>query len=123
MLRLVAATFFAVLIYISIFTATTFAAEVVQASWYGDKYHGRRTASGEIFNSRAYTAAHPTLPLGTVVEVQRLDDGRAVQVRVNDRCGRCGIDVSRAAGAQLGLLRDGRAAVRIVSPRNLAWAD
>lgn len=123
MLRLIAANFFAVLIGVSTFTATSVASEVVQASWYGDKYHGRRTASGEIFNSRAFTAAHPTLPLGAVVEVQRLDNGRAVQVRVNDRCGRCGIDLSRAAGAQLGLLRDGRAAVRIVPPRHLAWAD
>lgn len=123
MLRMAAANCITILIEICFFTSTSVAAEVIQASWYGDKYHGRRTASGEIFNSRAYTAAHPTLPLGTVVEVQRLDDGRAVQVRVNDRCGRCGIDVSRAAGAQLGLLRDGRAAVRIVSPRNLAWAD
>jgi len=95
---------------------------VVLASWYGDKYHGRRTASGEIFDARAFTAAHPSLPLGAVVEVRRLDDGRAVQVRVNDRCGRCGIDLSRAAAAHLGLVRDGRAAVRIVAPRNLAWA-
>lgn len=123
MLRMIAAICFASFIFSCFSAEPSVAAEVVQASWYGDKYHGRRTASGEIFNSRAFTAAHPTLPLGTVVEVQRLDDGRAVQVRVNDRCGRCGIDLSRAAGAQLGLLRDGRAAVRIVSPRNLAWAD
>ena len=96
---------------------------MVEASWYGGKYHGRPTASGEIFDAKAFTAAHPSLPLGSVVEVRRLDDGRMVRVKVNDRCGRCGIDLSRAAALRLGLVRDGRALVRIDVPRNLAWAD
>lgn len=123
MLRSCAANCFAVFIGICIYSSVSVASEVVPASWYGDKYHGRRTASGEIFDSKGFTAAHATLPLGSVVEVQRVDDGRAVRVRVNDRCGRCGIDLSRAAAVRLGLVRDGRAIVRIVVPRHLAWAD
>ncbi|MBI2241614.1 MAG: septal ring lytic transglycosylase RlpA family protein [Magnetospirillum gryphiswaldense] len=123
MLRCFAANCFAVFIGISIFTSIASASEMVEASWYGRNYHGRPTASGEIFDSKAFTAAHPSLPLGIVVEVRRVDDGRAVRVKVNDRCGRCGIDLSKAAGAQLGLLRDGRALVRIETPRYLARAD
>lgn len=123
MLRFFAANCFSVFIGISIFTSISSASEMVEASWYGRNYHGRPTASGEIFDSKAFTAAHPSLPLGAVVEVRRVDDGRAVRVKVNDRCGRCGIDLSRAAALQVGLVRDGRALVRIEVPRNLAWAD
>lgn len=55
------------------------------ASWYGGKWHGRRTASGERFNQHALTAAHKTLPLGTRVHVRNLDNGRSVVVTINDR--------------------------------------
>jgi rare lipoprotein A len=55
------------------------------ASWYGRPYHGRRTASGEIYNMYAMTAAHRTLPFGTQVRVHDLENGRAVTVRINDR--------------------------------------
>lgn len=93
------------------------------ASWYGgdDGFEGKPTASGEIYDSSKMTAAHRDLPLGTVVEVMNVDNGRSVQVRVNDRGpfvhGRV-IDLSRAAASQLGLLGPGVGPVRItiVSP-------
>lgn len=55
------------------------------ASWYGKQHHGRVTASGERFDMHGFTAAHPTLPLGTRLLVTNVDNGRAVVVRVNDR--------------------------------------
>ncbi|WOI44191.1 septal ring lytic transglycosylase RlpA family protein [Acidovorax sp. BLS4] len=77
------------------------------ASWYGARFHRRRTASGERFDMNEFTAAHRTLPFGTRVCVRSLVTGRAVQVRINDRGphspGRI-IDVSRAAAGALGLL-------------------
>lgn len=86
------------------------------ASWYGPGFHGRRTASGERFDMEAMTAAHRTLPFGTRVRVQNLDNGRAAEVRINDRGpfarGRV-IDVSRAAARDLGMLGAGTARVRL----------
>ena len=120
--RYFAAHCFAVFAVLFAYSADAFASEVV-ASWYGGKYHGRRTASGEIFDVHALTAAHASLPLGSEVEVRRLDDGRTVRVRVNDRCGRCGIDLSRAAADRLGLRRDGRALVALRPLAQVAWAD
>src|SRR5246127_144787 len=55
------------------------------ASWYGEAFHGKDTANGETFDLNAITAAHRTLPLPTIVEVTNLDNGRSLQVRVNDR--------------------------------------
>ncbi|WP_232476473.1 MULTISPECIES: septal ring lytic transglycosylase RlpA family protein [unclassified Acidovorax] len=76
------------------------------ASWYGPRFHGRRTASGEIFNRRDFTAAHRTLPFGTRVCVRSQLTGRAVVVRINDRgpfaMNRV-IDVSQAAAQELGM--------------------
>lgn len=89
------------------------------ASWYGKPYHGRRTASGQIYNMYQMTAAHPTLPFGTRVVVTNLDNGRSVIVTINDRGpfvrGRI-IDVSRKAAGQLGFLNKGvtRVGVRII---------
>lgn len=82
-----------------------------KAAWYGDRYHGRKTASGERFDMNALTAAHRTLPFGTVVQVKNLANGRTVKVRINDR-GPFGrkkriIDVSRAAARELGMLGSG----------------
>lgn len=77
------------------------------ASWYGPRFHGRRTASGEIFNRRDFTAAHRTLPFGTRVCVRSQLTGRAVVVRINDRgpfTGNRLIDVSQAAAQELGML-------------------
>jgi rare lipoprotein A len=87
-----------------------------QASWYGPRHHGRRTASGEPFDCEELTAAHPTLPFGTRVRVTNRINGRAVTVRVNDRGGfRRGraIDLSQAAARELGMIARGTAPVAL----------
>ncbi|MBI3800224.1 MAG: septal ring lytic transglycosylase RlpA family protein [Deltaproteobacteria bacterium] len=94
------------------------------ASWYGPGFHGNPTANGEIYNQNALTAAHPTLPLGTQVQVTNLANGKSVQVRINDRGpyihGRA-IDLSRGAAQKLGMVKPGISRVRIKtlsSPRS-----
>lgn len=86
------------------------------ASWYGAKHHGKRTASGEIFDQKKFTAAHRTLPWGSIVKVTNLDNGKSVEVRINDRGpfskGRI-IDVSRAAARALGMVESGVSPVRM----------
>jgi rare lipoprotein A len=86
------------------------------ASWYGPRFDGRTTASGERFDEDALTAAHETLALGTRVRVTNLRNGRSVVVRINDRGphyrGRS-IDLSRGAAARLGMIHPGTAPVRI----------
>lgn len=87
------------------------------ATWYGDALAGHKTASGERFDPSAMTAAHRTLPIGTWVEVTRLDTGARVRVRINDR-GPFGkkdriIDLSKAAAKRIGLLRAGIARVEV----------
>ncbi len=86
------------------------------ASWYGIKFHGRKTSSGEIYNMHAMTAAHKSLPLPTYVHVKNLDNGRSAVVRVNDRGpfvdGRI-IDLSYAAAKKLGVKGPGTANVEI----------
>jgi rare lipoprotein A len=85
-----------------------------RASWYGTKFHGRRTSSGEPYDMYQMTAAHKTLPLPTYVRVTRKSNGRSVVVRVNDRgpfhTGRI-VDLSYAAAARLDMLKDGSAEV------------
>lgn len=87
-----------------------------KASWYGAFHHGRRTASGEIFDMRALTAAHRTLPLGTRLRVTNLANGRVVDVRVNDRGpfvpGRI-LDVSRGVAVALDAVAAGVFPVRL----------
>lgn len=87
-----------------------------RASWYGTKFHGRRTSSGEPYDMYQMTAAHKTLPLPTYVRVTRKSNGRSVVVRVNDRgpfhTGRI-IDLSYAAAARLDLLKEGSAEVEV----------
>ncbi len=86
------------------------------ASWYGGKFHGRTTASGEPYDMNAMTAAHPSLPFGTKVRVTNLENGRSVVLRINDRgpfAKRRIIDVSRHAAEHLGLLGAGLARVRV----------
>ncbi|WP_363278105.1 septal ring lytic transglycosylase RlpA family protein [Devosia sp.] len=82
------------------------AAECGLASWYGPGFHGKRTASGERFDENAMTAAHKTLPHGTIVEVTDQRTGKSIKVTINDRGpfkrGRI-IDLSKAAGAAFGL--------------------
>jgi rare lipoprotein A len=91
-------------------TQTASEIERGMASWYGDKFQGRRTASGESFNMNDLTAAHKTLPFGTRVRVRHAGTGREVTVRINDRGpftkGRV-IDLSRAAAASIGLIQAG----------------
>lgn len=81
-----------------------------QASWYGEPFHGRQTASGETFNMNAHTAAHKTLPFGTMVRVRTTEDRRTVVVRITDRGpftrGRV-IDLSYAAARDLGMIQAG----------------
>lgn len=86
------------------------------ASWYGAQHHGRRTASGEVFDMGQATAAHRTLPMGSVIEVTNLDNERVVRLRVNDRgpfSHRRLLDVSREGARQLGFLERGTARVRV----------
>ncbi|MBX7496455.1 septal ring lytic transglycosylase RlpA family protein [Qipengyuania sp. 6B39] len=95
--------------------ATT-AIEGGNASYYGRKFHGRRTASGEAFDMHAMTAAHRTLPFGTLVQVTNPRNGKTVTVRINDRGpfhGNRVIDVSRAAATELGLIGPGKAHVEL----------
>ena len=86
------------------------------ASWYGRDFNGRLTSSGEVFDMYDMTAAHKTLPLQTVVRVHNLDNGKSVEVRINDRgpyvAGRI-IDLSRKAARALGMRDVGTARVRL----------
>ncbi len=86
------------------------------ASYYGRRFHGRRTANGERFNMRAMTAAHKTLPFGSLVRVTNRRNGRSVTVRINDRGpfirGRT-IDLSRGAAEQIGMINRGHARVEL----------
>jgi len=88
------------------------------ASWYGDQFHGRKTANGEIYDMYAMTAAHKTLPFNTYVSVKNLANGRKQDVRINDRGpfvrGRI-IDLSYAAANKLGIVGPGTAKVEIVA--------
>lgn len=87
-----------------------------EASYYADKFQGRKTANGEIFRQRKKTAAHQTLPFGTKVTVKNLSNGRKVKVRINDRGpfakGRI-IDLSKKAAKKLGMVNAGVAEVEL----------
>jgi rare lipoprotein A len=87
-----------------------------EASWYGYPFHGQRTASGERYDMYLMTAAHRELPLGTVLEVRNLDNGRRVQVRVNDRGpfvrGRI-LDLSYGAATELDMVSTGTAEIEL----------
>ena len=93
------------------------------ASWYGTRFHGNRTASGETYDMYKMTAAHPTLVIPSYVRVTNLANGKSVVVRVNDRGpfhGARVIDLSYAAAAKLGYVQAGSAQVELESivPRN-----
>jgi rare lipoprotein A len=87
------------------------------ASWYGEPYHGRKTASGERYDMYQMTAAHPTLPFGTFVRVTNRENGKTVELRITDRGpfkkGRI-IDVSYAAAKKLGMIGPGVVKVKVV---------
>jgi rare lipoprotein A len=87
------------------------------ASWYGEPYHGRYTANGEVYDMEALTAAHPTLPLPSLVQVTNLANGRMLVLRVNDRGPFVDdrlIDLSQAAARELGFAYAGLAEVHVV---------
>lgn len=92
------------------------AIEIGQASWYGPGFHGKKTASGEVFDQGQLTAAHRTLPMGSKVRVVNLNNDRSVVVQINDRGpfvdGRI-IDLSHAAARELGMLERGTTRVRL----------
>ena len=86
------------------------------ASWYGPGFHGKRTANGEVYDENGLTAAHKTLPMPSMVRVTNLENGRSIQVRVNDRgpfeAGRV-IDMTRRGAQLLGFIQQGTARVRV----------
>ena len=86
------------------------------ASWYGNKFNGRKTSSGEIYDMYEFTAAHRALPFGTIVKVTNIKNGRSALVKINDRGPQKRsrkLDVSYAAAKKIGMIRDGIARVRI----------
>ena len=90
--------------------------EIGIASWYGKPFHGRITANGEKYNMYEYTAAHPTLPFNTIVEVTNLQNNRKIKVRINDRgpySKRRIIDLSYLAAKKLGYLHKGTTKVKV----------
>ena len=104
------------IVILLILTPLVLFAQIGYASWYGDKYQGKPTASGEPFNMYDYTAANRTLPFGTLVKVTNLKNNKSVKVRINDRGptkkSRI-IDLSYQAAKEIGLLEDGVATVKI----------
>jgi rare lipoprotein A len=97
-------------------SATPLATEVGKASWYGPPYHNRRGSNGEVYNMHAMTAAHRTLPLGSIVRVTNLKTGQSALVRITDRGpfipGRV-LDLSLAAARKLDVYQPGIAEVRV----------
>lgn len=94
--------------------------ELGKASWYGAGFQGKETASGDTFNQKELTAAHPSLPMGTKAEVTNLDNGKKVEVTINDRGpyakGRA-IDLSSGAAKKLDMKKKGTANVKITAKR------
>jgi rare lipoprotein A len=97
------------------------ATRIVTSSWYGPGYKGKRTSSGELFDPNRFTAASRTLPLGSIVRVTNLRNGRSVTVKINDRGPRSrrrGLDLSPAAAQRIGLSCSGLAPVKITLVMN-----
>jgi rare lipoprotein A len=87
------------------------------ASYYSDRFIGKRTANGEVFSQKKLTCAHNTLPMGTIVRVSELKTGKYVDVRVNDRLHRHNprlVDLSKVAAAQIGFVKKGIIKVSVV---------
>lgn len=87
-----------------------------KATYYANKFHGRRTANGEVFSNKKLTAAHLKLPFGTIVNVTNVDNGRSVEVRVNDRGPHSRfyiIDLSQAAAKKIGMFGKGVANIEM----------
>lgn len=94
-------------------------AELMRTAWYGPGYHGNTTANGETFSRYAYTAAHPTWPFGTQIQVTNPKNGRSLLLRINDRSGGL-LDVSEQAATELGFKREGIAKLDVQVVR---WGD
>ncbi|MCK4755525.1 septal ring lytic transglycosylase RlpA family protein [candidate division WOR-3 bacterium] len=101
-------------------TASSSYVQSGKASYYGDKFHGKKTASGEVFNKWDYTCAHKKLPFGTKLKVTNLKNKKSVIVKVNDRGpfvkGRI-IDLSYAAAKKIDMIKDGVIKVKIEKVR------
>ncbi len=92
--------------------------QIGTASWYGGKFHGRKTANGEIYNMNAMTGAHKTLPLVTYAKVTNLENNKSLVIKINDRGpfhGNRILDLSHAAAKKLGVLKKGTAKVEITA--------
>lgn len=90
--------------------------KIIYTTYYAKKFEGRKTTSGERYRSAKFTAAHRTLPFGTIVKVKNLRSGKTVEVRVNDRgpfSKKFSLDISKAAAKALGIYRLGYARVEI----------
>jgi rare lipoprotein A len=90
--------------------------EVGEASWYGPGFHGKKTASGEIFDQKEMTAAHPTLPLGTEAKVTNLENKKKVEVEITDRGPYVKdrvIDLSKGAAQKLGMKEEGVSKIKV----------
>lgn len=101
-------------------TAKAIHKETGEASWYGSGFHGKETANGDTFDQGKMTAAHPTLPLGTHAKVTNLENGKKVEVTINDRgpyAENRVIDLSSAAANKLDMKADGTAQVKIETKR------
>ena len=108
---------YSVLLFImTVLYVPSYGSEQGLASWYGGKFHGRRTANGEVYDMNRLSAAHLSLTFGTLVKVTNLDNGMFTIVRINDRgpfvTGRI-IDLSRAAAEEIGMIGSGIAMVRL----------
>ena len=116
MIRAIALAFIASSILVACATSPLQPEMRGRASWYGPRHHGKKTASGEIFDMNQLTAAHRTLPFGTWVRVKSLMDAKEVRVRINDRGPYSGgriIDLSREAAKRLDMLTRGEIEVEL----------
>lgn len=102
-----------------ILMSTAVAAEQMRVSWYGPGFDGNYTANGEVFDRYAHTAAHPTWPFGTVVQLTNPNTGDRVTVRINDRSGGA-LDISEQAARDLGTYSTGIAPVDV---EILQWGE
>ena len=90
--------------------------KVIFSTYYANKFEGRKTTSGERYRAEKFTAAHRTLPFGTIIKVKNLHSGKEVEVRVNDRgpfSKKFSLDLSKSAAKELGIFRLGYARVEI----------
>lgn len=88
----------------------------MKASWYGSKFHGKKTANGEIYDQMAYTAAHKSIKFGTLLKLTNTKSGKSLVVRVNDRgpyIPRRQLDLSKAAAIELGVIANGVASLKV----------